>query len=148
MFMNNNLVAKRRGSHTTKANLVEAIVARSAKMVDWKQCARSWVFSVSLHQKQHSPWSSNAARSSSLGRESQLWRARVEHVESAGRRKGQIRGSEDEQRELAVASRAVLGGKEGGRKAARGGRRGRSYSPPKQRPARARALPDAAGAVS
>ena len=65
---------------------------------------------------------------------------------SAGRQKGRIRGARTKkEEEPAVGAVLRLGGKEGRRKAARGGRGRGSYTPPGRRPARARALPDAGG---
>ena len=72
--------------------------------------------------------------------------ARGRACESAGRRKGRIRGARTKKKEEpAVGAGLSWEEKEGRRKAARGGRGRGSYTPPGRRRARARALPDAGG---
>jgi len=84
-----------------------------------------------------------------LGRTNLSCDTRGRACESAGRRKGRIRGAEAKEKEPAVANRESgsvgLGGKERRRKAAG---RPSSYILGKRRLACARALPDAAAAAS
>jgi hypothetical protein len=75
--------------------------------------------------------------------------ARGRACESAGRRKGRIRGARTKKEEEPAVRAGIevggKGGKEGRRKAARGGRGRGSYTPPGRRRTRAHALPDARG---